>query len=83
MKSVKRISSGISGKKILLDLSSVINTLAAGLKLNPKYTDHALQGEYAGFRECHIRANVLLVYKIEKEKMILILVELGSHSYLF
>ena len=35
-------------------LCVVVNTLAAGEKLDSKYRDHDLTGDYAGFRECHI-----------------------------
>ena len=70
-------------KKIIKEASFVINTLAEGRKLPSNYNDHSLRGEYVEHRECHIRADVLLVYKIEKNKMILVLAEIGSHSYLF
>ena len=40
-------------------------------------------GELFGYRECHIKGDLLLIYKIEKENLILILVDIGSHSQLF
>jgi mRNA interferase YafQ len=83
LKSSKRINGSVGGKKIIKEASVVINTLASGHKLSADYKDHPLHGEYVNHRECHVRADVLLVYKIEKEKMVLILVEIGSHSYLF
>jgi mRNA interferase YafQ len=82
-KGFKKIKSSIGGPKILLELSTVIDTLVSGSKLLPKYRDHGLKGEYLGYRECHIRGDVLLVYQIQKENMILALIEIGSHSYLF
>lgn len=36
------------------NLRNVINTLAAEEKLDEKYRDHALNGDYRGFRECHV-----------------------------
>lgn len=48
-----------------------------------KYSDHGLNGEFLDYRECHIKGDLLLIYKIEKENLILILVEIGSHSQLF
>ncbi len=36
-----------------------------------------------GIRECHIKPDLLLVYKIEQEILSLILIDLGSHSKLF
>lgn len=41
------------GYKIEL-LESVVDQLAAGKKLDEKYKDHLLTGDYGGFRECHI-----------------------------
>jgi mRNA interferase YafQ len=58
--------------------------LEHGHKLNPKYKDHALYGEWRDFRECHIvevSDNWLLIYKINKNE--LILVATGSHNELF
>ena len=45
--------------------------------------DHALSGNYVGFRECHIKPDWLLIYLIEKSILTLTLVETGSHSDLF
>ncbi|AFX90410.1 hypothetical protein HPAKL86_07219 (plasmid) [Helicobacter pylori Aklavik86] len=46
-----------------------------------KFKDHALVGEYKGCRECPIKLDVLLVYRIQNNA--LTLVRLGSHSELF
>lgn len=59
---------------------SVIEKLAGGLKLEMKHKDHALKGDYAGYRDCHIKPDLVLIYKKQDDK--LILVELGSHSEL-
>ena len=64
-------------------LSSVVNTLAEGRKLEEKYRDHGLSGEYRGFRECHIEPDWLLVYRIEDKELELFLFRTGSHSDLF
>ncbi len=49
--------------------------------LPPPFKDHALKGIWKPFRECHIKADVLLVYLVKDDE--LILVRLGSHSELF
>lgn len=72
-----------SGKFNILELNTVIRILASGKKLDSLYQDHGLQGEYEGYRECHIRGDVLLIYKIEDDRLILILANIGSHSELF
>lgn len=51
--------------------------------LEKKYKDHKLQGEYAGFRECHIKPDLLLIYEKFEQILILNLARVGSHSQLF
>lgn len=64
-------------------LDEVINMLVAGKILAEKYQDHALAGDFSECRECHVKPDVLLIYaKIENE-LILVLVDIGSHSELF
>ncbi|OTN93524.1 hypothetical protein A5804_002894 [Enterococcus faecium] len=48
--------------------------------LKTKYKDHALQGNWKGFRELHIQPDWLLIYKINGKKLILTLVRIGSHD---
>ncbi len=55
--------------------------LLNGIALDSKYRDHTLVGEYAQYRECHIKPDLLLIYKIEDD--IVKLVDIGSHSELF
>lgn len=62
---------------------TVVSMLARGEALPPSYRDHALSGDYAGFRECHIKPDWLLIYKQETDKLILVLTRTGSHSDLF
>ena len=64
-------------------IEQTIDILANGQKLPLSYKDHNLNGEFSEYRECHIKGDLLLIYKIEKENLILILVDIGSHSQLF
>ena len=61
----------------------VIFRLADGEKLEPKYRDHELIGDYKGYRECHIEPDWLLVYQIVDNVLVLLVYRLGSHSELF
>ncbi len=65
------------------ELDVVIKLLSEQEPLPPKYKDHALKGNFAGYRECHIRPNWLLMYKIDKQILTLVLVRTGTHSDLF
>lgn len=71
--------------KEMKKLYTVIETLASGNTLNPKYKDHALINSkyYKDCRECHIEPDWLLIYKYNNNKLILFMVETGSHSDLF
>jgi mRNA interferase YafQ len=72
-----------SGKLERGEVEFVVAMLASGKKLGPEYQDHALHGEYDGCRECHIRGDILLVYRMEHEKLVLIIMNIGTHSQLF
>jgi len=62
-------------------LQEIIKMLANEQKLPDKYRDHKLKGNFVGRRECHIEPDWLLIYK--KEKDTLILERTGTHSDLF
>ncbi|HEY4516093.1 MAG TPA: type II toxin-antitoxin system YafQ family toxin [Candidatus Paceibacterota bacterium] len=80
-KAIKKYSG--SGNFNIEKVESVIKTIQKGEKLDKKYRNHDLTGKYRGIMECHIKPDLLLLYKIEKENLILILLNLGSHSDLF
>lgn len=61
-------------------LKDVVDTLAKREALNDKYRDHALTGNYADFRECHIQPDWLLIYRIHEDTLILFLSRTGTHS---
>lgn len=63
-------------------LREVIFLLADGKPLPVEKRDHALSGEWSGYRECHIAPDWLLIYRILDDKLILSLTRTGSHSYL-
>lgn len=54
--------------------------LAKGEKLPPRYKNHSLKGKYTGYYDCHILPDWILIYKIEKEKLVLLLFDIGTHA---
>ena len=62
-------------------MKAVIEKLVAGEKLEPKYRDHQLSGNWKDHRDCHIESDWILIYRIEEKN--LILERTGSHSELF
>ena len=65
------------------ELDAVVEVLRKGEKLDLKHKDHQLKGNMKDHRECHIKPDWLLVYKIDKGNLILILTDTGSHADLF
>ena len=61
-------------------LQKVVDDLAAGKKLDERHHDHALVGEWVSFRECHIQPDWLLIYRADKDTLILTASRTGSHS---
>lgn len=64
-------------------LNDVVEKLANLEPLPPKNRDHNLTGEFSGFRECHIQPDRPLVYRVDGDELILLLVRTGTHSDLF
>lgn len=69
--------------KDMKKLIDVLELLASGKTLPPKYKDHQLTGNLSDFRECHIEPDWLLIYQIFKNELILSATTTGSHSDLF
>ena len=55
--------------------------LLEGNELPPESKDHSLNGEYIGFRECHIGGDLLVIYVIKDD--VLRLTRMGTHAQLF
>ena len=64
-------------------LEDIIAKLALGESLPEKNRDHALSGNWNGYRECHILPDWLLIYKLEDNVLISTLARTGTHSNLF
>ena len=64
-------------------LQDVLQTLQDEEQLDEKYCDHALSGDYRGFRECHIQPDWLLIYALSEQEAILVAQRTGTHSDLF
>ena len=67
----------------MAELQVVLDKLCSEEQLEERYRDHALVGRYAGFRECHIRPDWLLIYAVDGGQLILTASRTGTHSDLF
>jgi mRNA interferase YafQ len=78
----RREKSGVLGKRLDALLMEVVNLLAADKPLPQRHADHPLGGEWNDHRDCHIRPDLILIYR-KPDADNLELVRLGSHSELF
>ena len=65
------------------ELFKVISMLQKQEPLPEEKRDHSLVGNYKGYRECHVRPDLLLIYKVKKEELELLLFRIGTHSDLY
>lgn len=68
-------------KTVIKEFSVILSILLSGKKLPEKYKDHDLSGNYVNYRECHIKPDILLIYRTSRQ--LLYLYRIGSHSELF
>lgn len=78
----KREAKGQHRTTLDADLIPVLVALTNDQLLEPRYRDHDLSGGWADYRECHVKPDLLLIYrKVDADT--LRLARLGSHSELF
>ncbi|WP_311197572.1 type II toxin-antitoxin system YafQ family toxin [Pseudomonas protegens] len=71
-----------AGRRDMHEVRKVMVLLFLGESLPAQYLDHALKGEWDGFRECHIGGDFLLIYDVARAGLVTF-VDLGSHAELF
>ncbi len=82
-KDYKRLKASPRHRQDLDKLVSTLLTLLATDEILPESDrDHALIGQWPGYRECHIKPDLLLIYR-KPDADTLRLARLGSHSDLF
>ena len=80
-KDMKRESRGRHAKYLGVELQAILTLLIVDEPLPPNFRDHALTGEWKDFRDCHVRPDLVLIYR-KPDGDHLDLVRLGSHSEL-
>jgi mRNA interferase YafQ len=81
-KDYKREAKGQYRNSLNDDFNHILTLLLGDQTLPEKYKDHPLKGDWIGYRDCHIKTDLVLIYqKINDD--ILELNRLGSHSELF
>jgi len=77
----KREGKGQHRATLNVELFPIVDALANNQLLDPRYRDHALTGEWKDYRDCHIKPDMVLIYR-KPDDVVLQLVRLGSHSEL-
>ena len=77
----KREKSGRHSKSLDAELAETVNLLAKDEPLPRRYFDHPLGGAWTDHRDCHIKPDLILIYR-KPDRSSLDLVRLGSHSEL-
>jgi mRNA interferase YafQ len=77
----RRELSGVLGNKLAGLLGEAVEMLAADKPLPERFRDHALTGTWKSYRDCHIRPDLVLIYR-KPDDQTLELIRLGSHSEL-
>jgi mRNA interferase YafQ len=72
-----------SGRYSKNEIQKVVDVLILGKTLDEKYKDHSLHGELSSERGCHVYPDLIIVYRIENNNLVLVFVDIGSHSDLF
>jgi mRNA interferase YafQ len=80
-KDYKREAKGQNRAELDSLLTAAVSLLATDSRLPEKLHDHALAGEWKDHRDCHIRPDLVLIYRLPDAHRIE-LVRLGSHSEL-
>jgi mRNA interferase YafQ len=78
----KRERAGRHGRQLDALLTEIVSCLAADVPLPAANRDHLLGGDWFGYRDCHLKPDLLLIYR-KPDPDTLDLARLGSHSELF
>ena len=78
---LKRERKGRHRKTVEVEFAAVVEALANDRPLEPRHRDHALSGTWADHRDCHVKPDLVLIYRL-RDADSLQLVRLGSHSEL-
>ena len=78
---LKRAAKGPHRAALVMEFTEIVRALATDQPLAEKHRDHALSGDWKDYRDCHIKPDLVLIYR-KPDDDVLQLVRLGSHSEL-
>ncbi|WP_075495459.1 type II toxin-antitoxin system YafQ family toxin [Campylobacter geochelonis] len=69
--------------KLKDEVLKILELLANDVPLEAKFKDHPLSGNLSGFRDCHIRPDLVLIYEKDQDILTLTAVNVGNHGNVF
>ena len=81
-KDTRREGKGPNLATLNVILPDILAALANDIQLDAKYQDHKLTGDWEGYRSCHLKPNLILIYEKPDDET-LRLARMGSHSELY
>jgi mRNA interferase YafQ len=84
LKDIKRLKKrGYDLSKFSAAIDDLLGFWENEIPLPQSYNDHALIGNWVGYRDCHIANDWILIYKADEEKLTLLAMRTGTHSDVF
>ena len=77
----KRESKNSHNKDVDQRIVEILSLISKGVVLPSQYRLHKLRGPYSGFLECHVKPDLLMIFRLQGNSVYLL--RLGSHSELF
>ena len=77
----KRVKRSVHGRHLDATLLEALELLVADVPLPSRYVDHPMKGRYNDCRDCHLRPDLVLVYR-KRDADVLELIRIGTHTQL-
>ena len=77
----RRVAKGRYGRNLSTVLEEALEELVQDRPLARRYEDHALTGDWVDYRDCHLRPDLVLIYRLLGFDTLL-RARIGSHSEL-
>ncbi len=79
----KILNSGLRVKERKVTIEYIFSLLQENKPIPTDYRDHELILNWAGYRDCHIENDLILIYRIDLKNKVIELARIGTHSELF
>ena len=78
LKDIKKLTK--AGSLDVKSFNSLLDLLETNKALPIKYKNHPLKGNLLGYFDCHLKDNIVLLYKKNNKEKTIILARIGTHA---